>query len=85
MNQNILPKDHPSLLNVRFVKNEEGKREAQQITEQEIESDTSKKGTKVILVGHVGHTQTEIIELLNRHSEKINAEIVVIEPQTPQY
>jgi len=100
-----------SLLNVRFVRNEEGKREAQQINENEenisqgkiwltqigmtepmqaethkdeIIWHTPKKERWILIIGHIGHTQTSIIELLNMYSEKIDADVVTIKTEMPE-
>ena len=67
-------------LNIRFIKNDEGKREAQPLDEIQLEE--SKKEIGVIVIGHIWHIQTQIIEILNRHSENIHADIVTIHQQT---
>ncbi len=112
-----LPKDD-SLLKVRFVKNEEGKREAQQIDEDKIGEHTPnpvfighgketlneedkwvaqqisehndhehifKQKIWVMIIGHIGHTQTEIIELLNRQGNKIDAEVIIVQTEIPEH
>jgi hypothetical protein len=68
------------------VKNEEGIREAKQISEEEITHTPEKKNIGTLIIGHIGHAQHEILELLNRNAHNIPAEIVVIhQQQTPQY
>ena len=73
-------------LPIHFVKNEEGAREAKQISEEEITDTPAKKNIGVLVIGHVHHGKTAILELLNRNAHNIPAEIVMIEQQqAPQY
>lgn len=70
-------------MDTRFVKNEKWVREAQQVEGWDEQSDMNKKKIAIVIAGHVGHGQAEIIELLNRQSDKIDAEIVVIQTEVP--
>jgi len=71
-------------VNIRFVKNEEGKREAKPLVE--IDTIESKKEIGIIVMGHREHIQTEIIEILNSHSHIIRSNVIVIQhqPEVPQ-
>lgn len=70
-------------MDTRFIKNEEGLREVQHIGEHEEQSNMKEKKIAIIVAGHVGHSQAEIVKLLNRHTENIDAEIVVIQTEVP--
>ena len=52
--------------NIRFIKNEEGKRTAQQLTDSDVEKNQEEKKPNIIVVGHIEHIQTAIIEALER-------------------
>ena len=71
---------------VHYVKNEVGQREAKIIHEDELQNTPKKKNIGVLFIGHVGHTQADILWLLNRNNHNIPADIVVIKQEhAPQY
>lgn len=70
-------------MDICFIKNEAGKWEVKPATEEDTLEDVSKNKIGIIVAGHIGHNQAEIVELLNRHSENIQAEIVIIKTEIP--
>ena len=71
---------------IRYVKNEIGQREAKILSEDEIQNTPETKNIGVLVIGHVGHTQADILRLLNRNNHNMPVDIVVIEQQqAPQY
>jgi hypothetical protein len=66
-----------SFKNIRFIKNEEGKRVAQQLQDSDVEKIKEEKNIGVLIIGgHMEHTQMAIIEALNSHD--IKGDIVLI-------
>ncbi|MFA6255857.1 MAG: hypothetical protein WC606_01615 [Candidatus Absconditabacterales bacterium] len=73
-----LPQD--SCKNLHFIKNKEGQRAAKELQDSELEDMKEKKEIGVIIIGHIGHTQAQIIEILNRHNvQTLQGEIIMIE------
>jgi hypothetical protein len=75
--------EHASSPHICFIKNEEGQREVKQISEEENITNEPTKGMHCIIVGHIGHTQTKIIELLKKNTHHISAEVVMMHHEIP--
>ena len=86
LNEFTLPKE-PSK-NLRFIKNEEGQREAKQLSDSEIEEMNSEKEKErgIIIVGHgrcIAHMQEEIIHILQHHDVK--QKVILIACNEPMF
>ena len=74
---------HSSSPHICFIKNEEGQREVKQISEEDNTTNESTRKIQCIVVGHIGHTQMHILELLNKNTHHISAEVVMMHHEIP--